>query len=179
MRKFFNSLLAHSATILAALALLLAVFIAVSRDFGAFVMGLVVFPALLLITLGGILACIWKPQGARDARAAVVLLILTPFAAYASAYLRDRALFVVWAAMHQTQLREAMKKDGVVVPWDSWGLAGSGNDSYLIYDSADESLSVSSAEKWRERMGLDCNIVETQRMWPRLYIVTTHNCPLQ
>ena len=164
-------------SIISALLLLLAAtYFGGNRDFGAFLLGILVLPALCLAFLvcSGI-EIARKGDATRVAIAAMIALI-SPLAFYASAHLRDHLAFYTWAITHSGQLDKAMQNDGIVTGWASWGIAGSDNDSYLVADRADSIGSLDAAERWRKRHGLSCEIVASKRVWPRLYLVTTYNC---
>jgi len=161
----------------AVLLLLAATYFGGNRDFGAFLLGILVLPALfltLLVCAGMEIAC---KGNATELRIAAMIALMSPLAFYASAHLRDHLAFYTWAITHRGQLDEAMQKDGIVTGWASWGMAGSENDSYLVADRADSIGSVGAAEKWRKQQGLSCEIVASKRVWPRFYLVTTYDCP--
>ena len=159
-----------------ALAVSAAVFGA-SRGFGMFLLSLLILPALLISSVILVGSAIVNGGGGRDIRRSVMLIFLGPSAAYATAHLRDRVLFTGWSLTHEADLRAVVSRDAVIAGWDSWGLAGSENFSYLVSDRLDDAQDVASAERWRVRMGLDCPIVATARMRKGIYIVTTYNCP--
>jgi hypothetical protein len=98
------------------------------------------------------------------------------------AYLRSyepiqEVRFLVWAFAHQAQVIGASKRNGIVRGWDSWGMAGQDTSSYLVADTEDRLGSPKRAEHWTKQIGQTCGMWETQRVWPRLYIVTTYtNC---
>jgi hypothetical protein len=69
-------------------------------------------------------------------------------------------------------------RDGIVTDWDSWGFGGTENDSYLIADHGSGLRSNDDATAWIERHGGKCGIVNVERMWPTLYVVTTSDCVL-
>jgi hypothetical protein len=148
-----------------------------SRDFGAFLLGIIALPILLLAVLTSLAIEFARKRADGKTGIAIVIALASPVAFHVSAPLKDRAALYIWASMHRAQLSQAMRKDGIVLGWDSWGLAGSGNDSYLVVDRADAIGSFGAAERWRKRLGLSCQIVDSQRMWSRLYLVTTYNCP--
>jgi hypothetical protein len=173
-----NSPWYRSASILSATLLLLAaICFGGSRDFGVFVLGLFLLPMLLVSALSFLAIACASPAGRKRVRVAAVILITSPFAAYIAAHLHDEAEFLVWGLTHPERLSQAMHKDQIVTGLDDWGMAGSSNFSYLISDTSDPPATLVSAERWRKRMRLDCEIVRSQKMWPRLYIVTTFNCP--
>lgn len=149
-----------------------------SRDFGMFLLGIEVVGGLLILALIILGVATVTDRGSRGVKASALLVLLTPVAAYAASHLRDRVLFVGWSLSHPAALQSAVSKDRIITGWDSWGMAGSENDSYLISDKLDDSSNVASAERWRVRMGLDCPIVDTARMRKGIYIVTTYECPL-
>ena len=158
--------------------LLAAVYYSASRDFGDFVIATIIMPALLLLSLLCIGIAAFFDWRSRGVKIAAVILLMTPVAAFASFRLHDDVRFVLWSATHMHRLAEAEKTNTVIAAWDSWGMAGSGNDAYLISDLADDSRTVAAAEQWRKRVGLKCPIVATARMAARIYMVTTYNCVL-
>ena len=161
-----------------AVLLIAAVYFAASRDFGDFVIATFLLPALLLLSLLCIGIAAWFDRRSRNVKIAAAILLLTPVAAFASFKLHDDVRFALWSATHMRVLAEAKKTNAVIAAWDSWGMAGSGNDAYLISDISDDSRTVASANQWRKRMHLACPIVATQRMAAKIYMVTTYNCPL-
>lgn len=168
----------QSAPIVSAVLLLLAgIYFGGNRDFGAFLLAIVVLPALLLAVLVCLGIELVRRGDAKEIGIAAVIALVSPLAFYASAHLKDRAEFYIWAVTHRAQLSHDMQKDGIIMGWASWGMAGSENDSYLVVDRGDVIGSPNAAEGWRKRQGLSCQIVDTQKMWPKLYIVTTYNCP--
>jgi hypothetical protein len=149
-----------------------------SRDFGMFLLGIEVVGGLLILALIVLGVATVADRSSRGIKASALLVLLAPIAGYAAAHLRDRVLFVGWSLSHPAALQAAAFKDSIITDWDSWGMAGSENDSYLISDKLDDSSNVASAERWRVRMGLDCPIAATVRMQKNIYIVTTYQCPL-
>ncbi len=65
------------------------------------------------------------------------------------------------------------------MPWDSWGMAGMENDSYLISDHADSLTDAHVASRWTHRHHYNCDVASVVRMQRGLYILTTYNCPLE
>jgi hypothetical protein len=147
-----------------------------SRDFGVFLLGMFVLPITLLFALGCLIFGVFRKARAVELRVAVALILAAPVLAFGVANIRDRLRFLFWAPIHYSQLHQALRKDGIITAWDGWGMAGMENDSYLVVDNKDEIKSPVLADQWRKRLGQSCEIVNTQRMWPRLYIVTTSNC---
>ncbi len=58
-------------------------------------------------------------------------------------------------------------------------MAGMENDSYLVVDTKDRLLAKGETGQWLRRVSQSCEIVDTKRMWTRLYIVTTYNCTFE
>jgi len=148
-----------------------------SRDFGMFLLGIMVLGGLLILALILLAVATAVDRGSRGVKASAMLVMLAPIAAYAASHLRDRVLFIGWSMAHPAMLQTAASKDTVITGWDSWGMAGSENDSYLISDKLDDSSDIAGAERWRIRMGLGCPIAATARMWKGVFIVTTYGCP--
>ena len=166
------------APIVSSLALLIAtVYFAASRDFAAFFFSLVVVPALFLLSLLCIGIVAYFDRRNRSVKIGLLILLATPVFAFASFKLHDEARFMLWSATHAGDLDRATRTDAIIAAWDSWGMAGSGNDSYLVSDVSDRSRTVAAAEQWRKRMRLKCPIVATERMAARIYLVTTYECP--
>jgi hypothetical protein len=171
--------LVRGATLACAIVFLTAgAYFGASRDFLSFLYSIAILPALFLISVTCIVVAFLNRIPLKKMGLPIALVVATPIAAYCSAHLRDPALFVVWASTHQDVLRQALRQDGIVAQWDSWGLAGMENDSYLAVDTQDAISTLQSAERWRKRLGLTCEVVDTHKMWPKLYIVTTSNCGL-
>ena len=149
-----------------------------SRGLGAFLFSI---PILSLILLGA-LATTVRASLRRVERtrviAACVLVCLTPLAYHFSYALVQRIDFLLWAPAHYRQPARASKKDGIIMGWDSWGMAGQDTFSYLVTDTEDRLGSKKRADEWTKQIGQSCGLWEAQRMWARLYIVTTYtNCP--
>ena len=109
----------------------------------------------------------------------MVVILASPLIGYVTSQIRDQARFLVWAPFHTGLLNQSPEKDGIVAAWDSWGWVATGaNDSYLVRDVADRIASLDEAEAWRKRLGLPCEIVWTERVWRKLYVVTTYECAL-
>jgi hypothetical protein len=149
-----------------------------SRDFGNFLFSIPILPLLLLAALT---ATVWAAR-LRVERARVIvactLICLTPPTYHFSYELVQRIDFLFWAPTHYRLLAQASKKDGIIMGWDSWGIAGQDTFSYLVTDTEDRLGSKERADKWTKQIGQSCGVWEARRMWPRLYIVTTYtNCP--
>lgn len=134
-------------------------------------------PALTLIA-----ACVLGVALVRDglARApiAAVLSLTAPIAFVVAAKYHDRIGFYPWAIVHPIVLRRAIGHEGVVKTWESWGFAGTENDSYLAVDDTDALGSPSGAARWRARNRFPCDVVDAERLWPKLYVVVTYECAL-
>ncbi|MBE9604960.1 hypothetical protein IAI18_08785 [Acetobacteraceae bacterium H6797] len=149
-----------------------------SRDFGAFMLSMMLLPTLGLVVLVALIIAI---RAGRRARAAICVaaLLLAPMTYELSRRYADEAWFLVWSRAHEEMLRQAEGRDAIITRWDRWGTAlTGGNDAYLIADSQDRSMTIEGAEAWRPRMELACPIVATMRLRPGVYLVATYDCPL-
>jgi hypothetical protein len=158
--------------------LLAAAYFGSSRGFGHFLFSIPTLPFLLLCAL---VAAIWaSAKRAQRKRAAVAWLMIAvaPLVYLSSYYVVQHIRFLVWAPLHTSLLEEALKKDGIVQGWDSWGMAGSDTFSYLVVDNQDRLGSKSRGEEWTKEVGQSCGLWRADRMWPKIYVVTTYtNCP--
>ena len=148
-----------------------------SRDFGVFLLGMIALPILLLVALGCSIFGLVRKTHHRGVQIAAILILATPVLVYAGRDVGDQLRFILWASFHYSQLHQSQKGNPIIKTWDSWGMAGNENDSYLVVDTKDEIGSLTLANRWRERLGQSCEIVATKRMWPKFYIVTTYECP--
>ena len=149
-----------------------------TRDFGSFLFSI---PALGLLFLGAVVATVWttciKSERGRAA-VAWVLICLTPLAYLCSYGMAQRIRFLLWVPAHYRQLAQASEKDGIITGWDSWGMAGSDTFSYLVVDTQDRLGLKARADQWTKQIGQSCGLWQEQKMWPKLYVVTTYtNCP--
>lgn len=167
-----------SAVRLAMLFLLAGAYFGSSRHFGAFLVSIPILALLLLgalaVTVQASLRRVERPR----AIAACTLICLTPLTYYFSYGIIQRIEFLLWAPAHYAELAQASEKDGIIMGWDSWGVAGQDTFSYLVTDTKDRLGARQRADEWTKRIGQSCGIWEAQRMWSKLYIVTTYtNCP--
>ena len=157
-----------------------------SRNFGLF---LLLYPyvfgvgAICLVLFG--LAPFGKTPRARLTRAvtalssATALAVLFFTAAPASDFLHDRLGFLIWYTTHRNVARQYAHHDAIIMTWDSWGIAGLENDSYLISDPDDSiGTSTANAARWIKRVRSSCGVAGAVRLKRGLYILTTENCPL-
>jgi hypothetical protein len=163
---------------LATLFLLAGAYFGSSRDFGPFLFSI---PVLGLLFLTTIVATIWASaikMERKRAAVALVLICLTPLAYFCSYGLTQRIRFLLWAPAHYRQLEQASEKNGIIMGWDSWGMAGQDTFSYLVVDTQDRLASKAHADQWTKQIGQSCGLWQVQKMWPRLYVVATYtNCP--
>jgi hypothetical protein len=166
------------AVALATLLLLSGTYFGSRREFGAF---LISVPFLTLLFVGALTAATLttRRKGERGrASVAWTLICLTPLAYLCSYGPAQRIRFLLWAPAHYRQLARASEKNGIVIGWDSWGMAGQDTFSYLVVDTEDRLGSKARAVQWTKQIGQSCGFWEVQKMWPRLYVVTTYtNCP--
>jgi hypothetical protein len=178
MLKRLTRLCRAPAVIFATLFLLAGAYFGSSQGFGAFLLSI---PVLALLFLSAVAAAAWatriKVERSR-ALVAWVLICLTPLAYLCSYGVAQRIRFLLWAPAHYRQLERASKKDGIIMGWDSWGMAGQDTFSYLAVDTQDRLGSKVRADQWTKQIGQSCGLWQEQRMWPNLYVVTTYtNCP--
>jgi hypothetical protein len=158
-----------------------AVPLGMSRDFLAFMIAVFVYaPLLAIAALIGIVGLIFER---RPARRVSIAWVLVAVAAAVPLYFignrfSDRIRFAFWSPFHTALLARYSSRDGIVTDWDSWGFGGTENDSYLIADHGSGLRSNDDATAWIERHGGKCGIVNVERMWPTLYVVTTSDCVL-
>lgn len=151
--------------------------IAISRDFGWFLFGVLLVPFLLLLTL----ACaVWRQaerRGGRSMSLAMLILAATVPAVRPVQMAWDWTSVALWSLSHRQEIAAASGKDAIVTGWGDWGMAGDSTFAYVITDARDDSRSSQGAERWRQRLKLDCPVVDSQRIWSGLYLVETSNCP--
>jgi hypothetical protein len=64
------------------------------------------------------------------------------------------------------------------MPCSAGGGRGSDTFSYLVVDTQDRLGSKARADQWTKGIGQSCGLWQTQRVWPKFYVVTTYtNCP--
>ncbi|HTZ80757.1 MAG TPA: hypothetical protein VMC10_22795 [Stellaceae bacterium] len=154
-----------------------------SRDFAVFLFAWFCYgPALLLVCLCLVIWAIVDREPARrwSALAAVLAIVAAASTAYfgARVFDHDRLAFLFWHPLHRQLVDRFADTDGIILTWDSWGIAGMENDSYLVSNPSDTISDIDAASKWARRYS-DCEIVNVKRMRPGLYILTTYNCPLE
>jgi hypothetical protein len=125
------------------------------RGFGMFLLASVVVVILLPITVYYIgFAIVQKqPNRWRDTAIAIVAVAVAPLLAYVISHFHNEIRFIAWAPLHGRLLSQYAGKDGIITGWDSWGIAGSENDSYLAVDVSDSISSSIAAASWRSRLG--------------------------
>ncbi len=166
------------AVCLAVMLLVAATYFGSTRDFGIFLLSVPVLALLAFASFfAAIQAAVVKP-GRSSLAVAGPLICLAPLAYLFSYGPFQQLRFFIWAPAHYSQLAQASKKNAVVMGWDSWGMAGQDTFSYLVADTEDRLSSKSRMDRWIKEVGQTCGSWEVQRVWPRLYIVTTYtNCP--
>jgi len=168
----------NPAVCLAMLLLLAGAYFGSSRDFGAFLLSI---PVLASLFFGAVIAAVWAIRNNAERvhlLAAWALICLTPLAYLFSYGPVQQIRFLLWAPAHYRQLTEASKKNGIVMGWQSWGMAGQDTSSYLVVDTEDRLRSKARADQWTKQIGQSCGLWEERRVWPKFYIVTTYtNCP--
>ena len=158
-----------------------AVPLGLSRDFLAFMIAVFVYGPLLAIV--ALLTIVWLIVERRPSRRVSIAWALVAIVAAVPLYFignrfSDPIRFAFWSPFHTALLARYSSRDGIVTDWDSWGFGGTENDSYLVADHGAVLDSNDAATKWIARHGGKCEIVDVERMWPSLYILTTSECPL-
>jgi len=149
-----------------------------TQRFGAFLFSIPVLASLLLIAVVAAIRASMKRAGRAHLLVAWLLIGLTPLAYLESYDAVQQIRFLVWAATHYRQVSEVVKANNIVMGWDSWGMAGQDNFSYLVVDVDDRLESKDRAIRWTKQVGQSCGLWKTQRVWPEIYIATTYtNCP--
>jgi hypothetical protein len=153
------------------------------KGFDAFLFTFMLYlPAVLVLcTCLGVWAAIeWKSVRGRSARRTLAaILVLIPFTFYIVPRVKDEVRFIIWSQSHGDVLRDFANRDAIILEWDSWGMAGMENDSYLASNPGDNLGEPNTAPQWLRHVGSICEIVDTKRLARSLYIVTTYNCPLR
>ena len=156
------------------------------RDFGAFVIAVFfILPGLGVMLIG--LAVWWALERRPGRRRTVLSLFLTALAPAVlipglwvfGESVRDPARLAVWSALHRRALDAARERNGVFFYWDSWGMAGMENDSYLASDPTDTLSRAGAAQHWAQAHGLGCPIVRVRRVERGVYVIATSNCMLR
>ncbi len=174
MQRIIRILPVVSGTIL----LLAAIYYATRQDFGAYLSMFIVLPSLLCIVLLCMSQAGQLPHSKLPLRAAALLIVLSPVAMVTTWYLLNPIAFYRWSASHTALLAQDSTKDHVIAGWKTHEYAGNEWNDYLIRATGSGISSIADAEKWRQKMQLDCEIVSEQKVAPQIYIVTTYNCPI-
>jgi hypothetical protein len=164
-------------------ALLAAVPFVWSRDFGWFLFGYFIYIPTVVVICACLLIWAGSEKNSKRRLAAltsIAAIIATSLLVFlGDKYAHDRLAFVFWYPTHQQMIEKFSDKDGVIMTWDSWGMAGMENDAYLISSPSDAIFNIEVASKWVRSRHLKCPIVDVQRMRHGLYIFTTYNCSLE
>ena len=108
-----------------------------------------------------------------------VMILLPPAVIFDAKAAHDPIKFYAWYFTHPKIVEEFAHKDGIILDWNRWGMTGNESDSYLVSNPEDTISNLSAATAWVRRFGSDCEVGDTQRMKPGLYIIETFNCPLR
>jgi hypothetical protein len=162
----------------AALIAILAIICGYNRDFGLFFFLILLAPVvLLLLAVWGAAVCRAFKCSARrrEGYLAIAIAMAAPALGVLMERAHDQVRFLAWAPFH-LDLINRKPEDGIVAKWDIWGGLGWFNASYLARDGADRIKSLDEANAWGKSLGLSCEIVDTERVWRTLYVVTTYEC---
>src|SRR5262249_117710 len=138
-------------------------------------------PAVALVCIA---LCIWAAIERKSPRfrsiviSPLVILALMGGTFWVLPRLKDEIRFLVWSYTHGDVLRGLADKDPIILHWESWGIAGMENDSFLVWKAGDNLGEGGAASEWLRRVGSSCEIVASKRLARGIYVVTTSNCPL-
>jgi hypothetical protein len=165
-----------------ATALVTAIPFAWSKDFGTFLLLIVLYlPAVALACIG---LCVWAVVERESSRARPIFIsVAVTLAVIGSTFwalprVKDELRFAVWSSTHSDTIGRFSDRDAVILQWESWGIAGMENDAYLVSNPSDNLAEAGSASEWIRHVGSDCEIVASKRFRRGVYLVTTYNCPL-
>ena len=168
------------AVMLAFLFLFAAAYFGSSRGFGQFLFSIPTLPFLLLCALVATVCASAKKAQRKRAVVAWAMIAAAPLVYFSSYYVVQHIRFLVWMPLHTSLMSEVSKKDRIIQGWDSWGMAGSDTFSYLVIDKQDQLGSKSRAAEWTKEVSQSCGLWQADRMWPKIYVVTTYtNCPYE
>ena len=114
----------------------------------------------------------------RECYLAIALALMAPALGMVMERNRDQVRFFAWAPFHLDLINGNPDRDGVLAKWDVWGGMGLFNASYLARDGTDQIKSLDDANAWGQSLGLSCEIVNTERVWRKLYVLTTYEWEL-
>jgi hypothetical protein len=153
------------------------------KGFGTFLFLILFYvPAVALVWIG---LCVWAAIEGKSPRArSIVISLLVIPALIGGTFtvlprLKDELLFLVWSHTHGDVLRGFTDRDAIVLDWESWGMAGMENDSYLVSNPSDKLAEGGATSEWLRHVGSSCEIVASKRLARGIYIVTTYQCPLR
>jgi hypothetical protein len=163
---------------------LIAFGIGTSRDFAAFLLlPMLAFPVFLVAVPIQVLIC-WTFVRQRSMRLGaismigLIMLAAAPVLARIGPEFGDRLSVGSWRRANRASLTRLTSRPGVIAAFDSWGIAGMGNDEYLASDPDDKLQDPGRAEAWAKALDLGCEIVHVQRIQAKLFSVVTYNCPI-
>jgi hypothetical protein len=154
------------------------------RDFGQFLLGLTIyFP---MIAIAGLVLLAWAildrdPVRCRSAIMTLAVIVSITFGTLVlSHYEHDRLEFMFWYPAHRDLIAQYASRDGIIMEWDSWGMAGMDNDAYLVSDPTGSITDSELATEWvHKHASNNCAVTDLQTFWRGLYLLTTYNCPLR
>ena len=151
-------LLGRHAVVFAAVFLLAGAYFGSTHGFRVFLLSI---PILSLTFFGALIPTILATQKKNERRLAWIAWVLIAFAApaYLISYdLTQRVRFFLWAPAHFHALDQASRKNGVIMDWDGWGMAGMDTESYLVVDTEDRLRSKARADQWTKQIGQTCGL---------------------
>ncbi len=151
--------------------------VAITRDFGWFIIGLMALPVLLLV----LLACIGWSVAHRRGGCSIPLALAIAAGSWPLSFCVQTAwdwtAVTLWSVAHRQEIAASAGGDAILTGWGEWGWAGGSTFAYVVSDAQDASSSPAGAERWRRRLNLDCPVAYSLRIRAHLYLVETSDCP--
>lgn len=163
--------------LVAILVLLLLSSVAVTRDFGWFIIAFLALPVLLLIVLAGVGWSVAHRRGGRSIPLALAIVLVSWPVSFRVQTAWDWTAVTLWSVVRRQEIGAAAGRDAILIGWADWGWAGGSTFAYVATDAQDASGSLAGAEQWRQRLHLDCPVAYGQRIRAHLYLIETRDCP--
>jgi hypothetical protein len=109
--------------------------LALSRTFGVFLATTLFVPALVLAGMGLLIWAFAERHPRRKLSiflAVAAIAITAPIVYIVGSLFRNPIVFAFWSQTHAAAISRYATRDGIISTWDSWGIAGMENDSYLV-----------------------------------------------
>lgn len=153
-----------------------------SRDFGTFLLSLLVLKLLLVLPGLWFILGICLQKGGRRLSHFVALTVLIGTAGYLQSYdhakggdLADRIRWKAQSDEFRRQMEELPRSDDTLphLVWDCWGF-GDSTRAYLVYDVSDTLLTPPYQPRRGSIPGIKCPASDVRRLEAQWYIVTLY-----